>query len=427
MAIDPKTGLPIPDGFAGSKAEIARNRKQWDLAHPKTKQEALNEYAAMGRKEQLQPLNPTVQQPKTTFRNEAANQPGVVSANAGRETVTLGATGTPPKPTGPKVPKPLGKTGAITPEGAENPYTGGVEVASPSGKLYGVNRGIYSPENKQKAWEAAGGTGTYNTDAFFRDPTTGEMKMKPGYVKPAGTTGAPATGTGAPGAPGAPGVPTGAGAPATGTTGAPTTGAPAGTGAPATGAPTGAGAPAVPGLPGEEQFRDETERLREEKRKKIDETYKSYALQVGNLQENAGYYRNWNDINTRFNNIIADIKNKMMAGEKTFLTDAEYKEIADKYGIGPDQVKNPLSIYNALELTDAGKDKLGVTKAEQGIEAMQTAYARQKADAQTAISRTTEAVNNQIDDATTQLNRNLDFMTAQGAWTGAARSTAYAQ
>ena len=228
MAIDPKTGLPIPDGFAGSKRERLANQYDYgtktnevaDFAGSKKEREANKAKwnAKFGypegspqnprtapvikvprmQNQQARALTPTpMEQPRNYFANlkaEEEKRSGTVSATAGKETMTLGssptAPTTPASPTGTPYAvggKPTAYTGGVTAEGAPNPYTGGVEIASPAGTLYGVNQGIYSPENKQKAWEKAGGVGAYKPDAFYRDETTGEMKMKPGYVTAAPT------------------------------------------------------------------------------------------------------------------------------------------------------------------------------------------------------------------------------------------------
>jgi len=64
------------------------------------------------------------------------------------------------------------------------------------------------------------------------------------------------------------------------------------------------------------------------------------------LEQNKAYYTNFDDVNARFTNVVNDVKNAMQAKGETFLTDDEYKAIADKYGIGLSEVKNPVSIFN---------------------------------------------------------------------------------
>lgn len=275
-----------------------------------------------------------------------------------------------------------------TPEGVTNPYTGGTETASPKGTLYGVNQGVYSPENKQKAWTAAGGTGTYNPDAFYRG-ANGEMLIKEGAVpKPS----APAT---------------------------PTTVPPA--------VPTPAVPPAAGGITGISQVDTELDKLKEDKRKAVDEAYKSYELAKGTLEQNKGYYTNFDDVNAQFTNVINDVKNAMQAKGESFLTDAEYQQIASKYGLGLSDVKNPASIFNALNLSDEGKTALGVSKYDRALADMKTAYERQKADVATGLANVEKNMNSQIDETAASVNQNLGMMAAQGAWSGAQRSSAYAQ
>lgn len=99
--------------------------------------------------------------------------------------------------------------------------------------------------------------------------------------------------------------------------------------------------------------------------------------------------------------------------------------IAAKNGVSVDQVKNPLNIYNGLQMTDEGKQVLGVTNAENQMTDMKTTNDRAKEDAKTNLDRSTTALNYQIQDAEKQLQRNTDWMTASGAWNGAGRSSGY--
>ena len=78
-------------------------------------------------------------------------------------------------------------------------------------------------------------------------------------------------------------------------------------------------------------------------------------------------------------------------------------------------------------MTDEGKQVLGITGRENQITDMVTANDRAKEDAKTNLDRSTTALNYQIDDAQKQLQRNLDWATASGAWNGAARSSGYEQ
>jgi hypothetical protein len=70
-------------------------------------------------------------------------------------------------------------TGQITPTGAYNPYTGGVETINPT---VGVNKDPYSMQNKQNLWNQSGQAGAADMNAFYRKDD-GTLGIKPEYVK----------------------------------------------------------------------------------------------------------------------------------------------------------------------------------------------------------------------------------------------------
>lgn len=75
-------------------------------------------------------------------------------------------------------------TGQITPTGAYNPYTGGVETVTPT---VGVNTSQYSMENKQALWGKSGLQGPADMNAFYRKED-GTLGIKPEYVKTTDTS-----------------------------------------------------------------------------------------------------------------------------------------------------------------------------------------------------------------------------------------------
>lgn len=171
----------------------------------------------------------------------------------------------------------------------------------------------------------------------------------------------------------------------------------------------------------------ELAKLREEKAQKIKDTYKNYTLAQADYQKNAGYYTNFNETNSKFNQVVSDIQNTLTNSKTGTLSDQEIAVIAAKNGVSPEDVKNPLNVYNKLQMTEEWKLTLGVTARENQIADMQTENERQKEDAKVSLERNTQQLNYQIEDAQKQLQRNLDWATASGAWSGAARSSGYEQ
>lgn len=166
-------------------------------------------------------------------------------------------------------------------------------------------------------------------------------------------------------------------------------------------------------------------KLREETLQKIKDTYKSYAVAQGDYQKNAGYYTNFEGTNSTFNNVIKDIQNTLTNTKQSTLSEQEMQVIAARNGVSVDAVKNPLNIYNNLQMTEEGKQVLWVTNQENQIKDMQTENERKKIDAQTNLERNTQQLNYQIEDAERQMKQNTDWMVASGAWSGAGRSSGY--
>lgn len=155
------------------------------------------------------------------------------------------------------------------------------------------------------------------------------------------------------------------------------------------------------------------------------EQFSSYALYQGELAKNKGYYTNFDEVNSRYNNVQNDIRSTLESTGQTVLTDEQAQAIAGKYGLGLSDVKQPLNIFNALNTTDEGKRVLGETKFNQGLQDLKTNMERQKADLATNIANADANFQNQINDVSTQMNRNVEFMKASGAWSGSQRSSAY--
>lgn len=157
---------------------------------------------------------------------------------------------------------------------------------------------------------------------------------------------------------------------------------------------------------------NELAKLREEKANKIKETYKNYALNQADYQKNAGYYTNFGATNDKFNKVLGDIQNTLTNSNQPSLSDQQMQYIAAKNGVTVDEIKNPLNIYKNLEMTEEGKQTLGVTNRENQMKDLQTANDRAKEDAKTNLDRNTQQLNYQVEDAQKALRRNIDWATA---------------
>lgn len=170
------------------------------------------------------------------------------------------------------------------------------------------------------------------------------------------------------------------------------------------------------------------DKIQTEGTKNIKDTYSSYNIAKGQYETNKNYYTNFDEKNNQYNNVLNSLQTAQAQNQNAPITDAQYQAIASQYSLTPDQVKNPLNIFSqGLQMTDEGKRKLGVSTAEQNINDATTQYERTKADLATKTQQTQDQFQQQVDDVQKQLTRNIDVMTAQGAWSGANKSSGYVQ
>jgi hypothetical protein len=166
-------------------------------------------------------------------------------------------------------------------------------------------------------------------------------------------------------------------------------------------------------------------KLFDQKTKDIKAAEDSFILNKASFEKNAGYYSNFDTTNTTFNNIMNERRNALSSSPDGTLSDQQAQVIANKYGITLDEVRNPNKVWDKLMPTEEGKQKLGVTSYENSLSDLTTNFERKKADAATSLKNAQANVDMQIADVQKQLQRNLDFMTASGAWSGAMKSSGY--
>lgn len=171
----------------------------------------------------------------------------------------------------------------------------------------------------------------------------------------------------------------------------------------------------------------EIDKLRIEKEKDREDAFDSFNLARWTFEENKAFYTNFDDTNNVFEGVLADLRTVQEWLGVQDLTDEQLQIIANKNGVTLEEVKNPTSIFNKLELTKEWEDKFWVTSAEDQINTIETDFERQKEDLAFQLEWTITSLTNQIEDVQLQLKRNIDFATAQGAFTGGLQSSAFNQ
>ena len=162
--------------------------------------------------------------------------------------------------------------------------------------------------------------------------------------------------------------------------------------------------------------------LRKEKEKAISDTKRGFALWKAKFDENKANYANYDEVNTKYNAVIDEITANM--GDNGVVDESVYQSIATKYWLPIEQVKNPNRILDNVQLTEEGKENLGVNKFEQGITDRVTQFERTKEDLENQITRTQQSYNQQMQDATESVQDVITGLTASGAASGLYRSSA---
>jgi hypothetical protein len=294
------------------------------------------------------------------------------------------------------------KTGSVGTGGAYNPYTKGYEAVN-SG--VGVNQGQYSAQAKLDLAKSYGYQPGQVKMGDFERKQDGSLGIKLPKLAQVGSTQANA-GTQASGA--APAV--------TGTVPVPPVNAPVGdvqiSGPVKTGIAT---------------VDEQNQKDYDAKQKAIKDAEGSYIANKATYEQNKGYYSNYDATKGTFDNVMNDRRAALGTSPDGSLTDQQAQAIANKYGVTVDEVRNPNKVWDKLLPTEEGKQKLGITGAQSQLDQMTTRYAQARQDAAANLKTSLETGTQQIEDAKKQLQRNLDFMKASGALSGAYMSSGWLQ
>ena len=156
---------------------------------------------------------------------------------------------------------------------------------------------------------------------------------------------------------------------------------------------------------------------------KINDTYDTYSIHRGELEKNKSYYKNFDNVNSTFDNVLKDIRETQ---KNTWtITDIDYQTIASKYWVTPEDIKNPLNLFKKLEYTEEWERKFWFDKWRQTIDNLTKNYNRNKEDLQFSLEWARQNLDNQIEDTKLQLQRNLAWGEAQWAWNNSFRSSWY--
>lgn len=161
----------------------------------------------------------------------------------------------------------------------------------------------------------------------------------------------------------------------------------------------------------------------EEKNKAIKDKENAWITAKWEYDTNKAYISNYDDVNSKFNQIRDEYRKSMLPDWSLPAWIAE--SIATKLWVTVDQVKDPTSLFKNFQYTEEWKNKFWITKHEQSLEDARINNDRAKADTAENLRIQEENVQNQLDDVKATMDKNIAWMTAQGAWSGAMNSSGY--
>lgn len=161
--------------------------------------------------------------------------------------------------------------------------------------------------------------------------------------------------------------------------------------------------------------------------KAIKDKQDSYILSQANYNTNKGYYTNFDSVNTQFNNVMKDREALLTSSPNGQITPEQAQQIAFKYWVSADSVLNPNKIFEQLSPTEEWKLKLWITAHDQTMSDAELNNKRQQEDLATSLNISKQNIASSIEDVKKQLDRNLQVMTAQWAWSWGLKSSGYQQ
>jgi len=176
------------------------------------------------------------------------------------------------------------------------------------------------------------------------------------------------------------------------------------------------------------KLRDERARIEKEEWKAVDTKLKEFERGASNYEKNRWNYTNYNKVNDLYNS-VRDAKIELYKEFWTSeLTDEQNQTLADRFWVDINNIKDSWTIFeDNLILSEEWKKNTWTTKFDQWMADADTNFRRTKEDMKTNLQNMKDDTELAIDWVQENIDRNVQFATAQWAWTGWLRSSWYAQ
>lgn len=165
----------------------------------------------------------------------------------------------------------------------------------------------------------------------------------------------------------------------------------------------------------------EQNELNNQKENAIKNKKKEFLFWTWKYYENKNYYSNFEEVDNKYKWVIDDIIKEMW--NDWYISDKTYSDIANKYWLSIEDVKNPINIFKQAKLTNEWKDKLWIN--ENNLDNLQKNYDRQLEDINTSFWDTERSFEEAIYDFERKLEQNLKWMDFSWVFNWSSKSSWY--
>ena len=164
--------------------------------------------------------------------------------------------------------------------------------------------------------------------------------------------------------------------------------------------------------------------IKKKKEESIKTTKEDYITTLWEFDKNKSYIQNYSDISSKYTWVMNDLTSSIddTTGQ---VPEAKYNELATKYWLSVDEIKNPKTIWDKASYTQEWKDKLWIGWQEDSMAYDKSEYDKSRLQLETNLNNYRTDINTSIERTKQDLEQSLWIQTALWVWSGASKSSAF--